>query len=299
MAARPDRLGDRARHLGGERPGADACRVGLAHADDAVDPRGRHARAGRSAAGGRRGRGDIGVRPVVDVEHRRLGAFEEHAVAALHPAREQERRVGDVRREPARVSQIFVQDLLHRERLGVVDLAQQAILLGDVQLELLAEEPLVQEVGHADADARGLVHVRGPDASAGGPDAALAELRLGGEVERRVVGHDQVGVLRDEEVAVEGHPATHERLHLLDERARVHDHAAADHAATARVQDARRDRVQDVFLAADDDRMAGVVAARVARDDIHVRRQEVDDLALALVPPLRSDDHDVRHGGHL
>jgi hypothetical protein len=45
--------------------------------------------------------------------------------------------------------------------------------------------------------------------------------------------------------------------------------------------------------------MAGVVAAREARHDVHVRRQHVDDLALALVSPLRPDDHDVRHGFHL
>ena len=229
----------------------------------------------------------------------RLGALEHDAVAAVHPAREQERRVGDVRGEPARVAQVLVQDLLDREGLGVVDLAQQAVLLGDVQLELLAEQPLVQEVGHADADARRLVDVGGPDAAPGRADPALAELGLGGEVERRVVRHDQVRVLRDEEVAVERHPATYERLHLLDERARIHDDAAADDAAAARMQDARRNRVQDVLLAPDDDGVARVVPPGVARDDVHVRRQQIDHLPLALVAPLRSDDHDVRHGAHL
>ena len=62
------------------------------------------------------------------------------------------------------------------------------------------------------------------------------------------------------------------------------------------MQDARRDRVQDVLLPPHDHRVARVVAAREPRHDVHVRRQHVDDLALALVPPLRPDDHDVRHG---
>ena len=217
VAARPDRLGDRARHLGGERPGADARRVGLAHADDAVDLRGRHTRARGRAAGGRRGRRDVRIGSVVDVQHRRLRAIEHHAVAGFHPAREQERCVGDIGSQPARIAQIFVQDLLDREGLGVVDLAEQPVLLGDVQLELLAEEPLVQKVGHADPDAGGLVHVRRPHAATGRADAPLAQLGLRGQIERRVVGHDQVRVLGDEEVAVERHPATNERLHLLDQ----------------------------------------------------------------------------------
>ena len=60
-----------------------------------------------------------------------------------------------------------------------------------------------------------------------------------GAVERRVVRHDQVRVLGDVEVAVEGDAALHERLHLLDQRGGVDHDAAADHAAAARVQDAR------------------------------------------------------------
>ena len=72
-----------------------------------------------------------------------------------------------------------------------------------------------------------LVGVGGSDPLARRPDAPGAELRLGRAVERGMVRHDHVGVLRDEEVAVERHAPADERLHLLDERARVHA-AAAD-----------------------------------------------------------------------
>ena len=41
--------------------------------------------------------------------------------------------------------------------------------------------------------------------------------------------------------------------------------------------------------------VARVLAVLEAHDDVHVRRDDVDDLALALVPPLRADYHDVRH----
>ena len=45
-------------------------------------------------------------------------------------------------------------------------------------------------------------------------------------------------------------------------------------------------RCSTKLLAAHDDRVAGVVAAVVAGDDLDPRRQEVDDLALAFVAPL-------------
>ena len=54
--------------------------------------------------------------------------------------------------------------------------------------------------------------------------------------------------------------------------------------------------VEDGLLAAHDQRVAGVVAALVAHDDLGVLGEEVDDLAFPFVAPLRADDDDVRHG---
>ena len=38
--------------------------------------------------------------------------------------------------------------------------------------------------------------------------------------------------------------------------------------------------------------------ALVAADDVRLAREQVDDLALALVAPLRADDHGGGHGPH-
>src|SRR2546422_3423209 len=62
-----------------------------------------------------------------------------------------------------------------------------------------------------------------------------------------MVGHDQVRILRDEEVAVQHDASPDERLHLLDERPGIDDDAAADDAAAA-MQDARGDRLEHVLL---------------------------------------------------
>ena len=88
-------------------------------------------------------------------------------------------------------------------------------------------------------------------------------------------------------------PRPFELVHLGEERRRIDDHAVADHAGDARVQDARRNQVQDELLAADVDRVAGVVAALVAAHDREMRRQQIDDLALAFVAPLGAQHGDV------
>src|SRR4030095_2499749 len=50
--------------------------------------------------------------------------------------------------------------------------------------------------------------------------------------------------------------------------------------------------------AVDDQRVAGVVAALEAHDALRALRQPVDQLALAFVAPLGSDDDHVSSGGY-
>ena len=75
---------------------------------------------------------------------------------------------------------------------------------------------------------------------------------------------------------------------LGEQRLRIDDHAVADDAGDARVQDPRRQQPQHELASVGVHRVPGVVPALVARDDGKVRRQQVDDLALALVAPLRA-----------
>ena len=62
---------------------------------------------------------------------------------------------------------------------------------------------------------------------------------------------------------------------------------------------AGRQQRQLVGDAVDDQRMAGIVAALEAHDDVGLLGQPVDDLAFAFVAPLGSDHHDIRHRGSL
>ena len=60
--------------------------------------------------------------------------------------------------------------------------------------------------------------------------------------------------------------------------------------------DAGGDQRELVGVVADDQRMAGVMAALEAHDDIGALGQPVDDLALAFVAPLSADHGDIAHG---
>ena len=61
------------------------------------------------------------------------------------------------------------------------------------------------------------------------------------------------------------------------------------------MQHAGRHLMQHGLLVADDERVAGIAAALVADDDVGVLREDVDDLALALVAPLDADAYDRWH----
>ena len=83
--------------------------------------------------------------------------------------------------------------------------------------------------------------------------------------------------------------------HLVEEGLRIEHHAVADHRQLRGPQHAGRQQRQLVGLAVDDERMAGIVAALEAHDDIGLLRQPVDDLALPLVAPLGADDDNIGH----
>ena len=80
---------------------------------------------------------------------------------------------------------------------------------------------------------------------------------------------------------------------LVHERPGADDHAIADQAFHARMQDAGRDQVQYGLSAPVDDGVPGVVAALKTRHGGRVAAQQVHNLALALIAPLRAQHNNV------
>jgi len=108
-----------------------------------------------------------------------------------------------------------------------------------------------------------------------------------------VPGHYDVRVTREPH-GIGRDSARLEVVELLDQHLRVDDAARSDDALLA-LQDPGRDVLELVGLTAGDDRVARVRTAVVAADEIRMLGEQVDDLALALVAPLRPDDHGRRH----
>ena len=176
----------------------------------------------------------------------------------------------------------------------VVHLGQDGVLLLERHVELLAEDLGVEEVLDPEADPGRLVGVGRADAALGRPQGVLAQEALGHPVELLVVRHDQVGVAAHHQAA--GVDALGgQAVELVEQHGRVDHHAVADDRRDVVVEDAARDQLEGEGLAVDHDAVAGVVAALVAHDHVHLAGQEVGELALPLVAPLGPDHHGCGH----
>ena len=200
----------------------------------------------------------------------------------------------DVRAQALGVAQVVLDDRPGDQREPAVDLRQDLVLLPQDDVELLAEDLLVEQVLDPQPDPRGLVRVRGPDPALRRPERVLAEEPLGHPLELEVVRHDHVAVARDHEPR-RVDADRREPVHLVQQDPGVDDHAVRDHRGDVRVQDPRGDQLQLERVPLGEDRVAGVVPALVADDEVHPVGQVVGRLALALVPPLGPDDDGGRH----
>ena len=191
---------------------------------------------------------------------------------------------------------------------GVEDGSLEAHLAGQVRqlvmgrgqpLAQLALQPLgLEQIAHPDAPARDLVLVGRSDAPSGGADGRLAQRALPQEIELLVPGEDDVRVQADlEPRAVELEVALLELVDLAHQHRGVDHHPIADHAGLSLVQDPRGDQVQHRLLAAHHEGVTGVVATLEADDDLDMLGEEIHQLALALITPLRTHHDDVRHRG--
>ena len=153
------------------------------------------------------------------------------------------------------------------ERLGAEERVRDGVLLVAGVFDVRAEQRGVEQVDDAQAAAVHLVLVGRADAAAGGADLGASGRVLGGELDHAVVGQDDLGAVGDEELPVDGQAGVLELLDFVQEGHRVEHDAVADDAFALRAQHAAGNELQNELLAGDDDGVAGVVAAGVARDD--------------------------------
>src|ERR1700688_2946407 len=105
-----------------------------------------------------------------------------------------------------------------------------------------------------------------------------------------MVGKNDVRAVRDEKIAVHFHARSAQRSNFLQEGQRINHHAIADDAGALGPQNAAGHELPDEFFSVDDDGVSGIVAAGRASPQPKSLSEHVDNLALALVAPLRSDN---------
>ena len=283
-------LSQPAAHLAGElgrkRSFADTGCIGLGDAEHAADGPRPDAESGADATDRRVRRSDVGIRAVIDVEQRSLCAFEENRSPLPHRVVEHQRDVADPRPHALAV---LHQPIEHRPPVHRVVL-DEAVAGGHVVADVLLEATRIGEIADADAAPRDLVLVGRPDAARGRPEFALAAARLRQQIQIAMVGQDEVGLVADEDTGSDIDAGLRELVHLRKERLGIDHHAVADDAGDARMKNSGRNQPQNELRALDVHGVAGVVAALIPGHDRKMRGQQVDDLALAFVSPLRAKD---------
>ncbi len=68
-----------------------------------------------------------------------------------------------------------------------------------------------------------------------------------------------------------------------------------DDALSVWVEDPGRDQVQDILLAVEDDGVSGIGTALIARHDVGLLREHVNDLAFPFIAPLGANDDAYAH----
>ena len=99
-----------------------------------------------------------------------------------------------------------------------------------------------------------------------------------------------MSAVADEQTSVHFHAGFAQGANFLKQGQWVKHHPIANHTTTARTQDAARNELKNELLPVDDDSVPGIVAARVACHNRKIFRENVDNLALAFVTPLRTYD---------
>ena len=246
---------------------------------------------------------------MVDVQETRVRAFEQDRLLRRQTIVEQIRGVGDVAGQPAPQRVVLVAQRIRVERAHR-DVEGRQLLAADGadHPQLPQQSVAVEQLAHPDRRrAVHLVGIGGADPPARGTDREVRSLgrdgpgqdAFEGGVVLLVIGHDHVGPVGDAQIVPDLDPPVAQPVDLLDQNGRVDDDAIGDHAELLRVENARGDEVHGVSFLAHDHGVAGVGPAVVADDDVVLGRQQVDDLALALVAPLQADDGRVTAAGLL
>jgi hypothetical protein len=152
-------------------------------------------------------------------------------------------------------------------------------------LQPIPENIVIKQLRDLEADFGELIGIERGNAALGGAEALARQTGLLVFVHQRMIGHDHLGTLGDDELG--GRHAPGEQLgHLGVHFADVQCHAVAHNVGDVGVEHAGGHGVQGKFAVVVDDGVTGICAALEADDNVGILRQHVGDLSLSLVAPV-------------
>src|SRR6202163_1286837 len=105
-----------------------------------------------------------------------------------------------------------------------------------------------------------------------------------------MVRKNNLRAVRDKKVAIYFHASSAQGSDFLQEGQRINHHAIANDADALGPQNAAGHELQDKLFPVDYDGVSGIVAAGVASHHRKGLSEHIDNLALTLIAPLRSDN---------
>src|SRR5436305_6806931 len=121
----------------------------------------------------------------------------------------------------------------------------------------------IKQVSDAQAAPSHLVLISRTNAARGGADLYSSGSILSSRFDHAVIRQDHMGAAGDKQIAVHLHTGFAQHFDFFKESQRIEHHAIANNSAAALSQHTARDKLENEFLALDNDRVPGIVPAGV------------------------------------
>jgi hypothetical protein len=102
---------------------------------------------------------------------------------------------------------------------------------------------------------------------------------------------DEMGLGRQKEPIPRLDPTPHQPLDFLDEAGGIHHRPAGNQAGNFGPQNSRGHQMENVFLVADFNRVARIVAPLGTQNPVGLGRHDIQYLSLSLISPLKTEDN--------
>ena len=232
---------------------------------------------------------------MINVEQNALRAFEQNALAGLaHVIKQAPHRIEIGQHRLAHCHQFF--ENFCGIQLRLAKPSEQCVVMHEQPFHLATQGLGIGQIARTNGAAANLVFIGWPDAPARRANLGRARSLFTQTIKFAVQGHDKSRIFGNAQIVpVDHNPLFSQAGYFLGQMPWVNHHAIANDGKFAGPHDARRQKRELVNLAVDHQRVAGVMPTLETHHHIGAFGKPIDNLALALIAPLRANHCDIRH----